>query len=62
MDFPIKRLTDTVELLNGSFPLQTVDRFGPSIIQSDSKLLSGFPLIGHEKPDSNLESPHINSQ
>jgi hypothetical protein len=28
----------------------------PSEIQSESKLLSGFPLIGHGNPDNNSES------
>jgi hypothetical protein len=28
-------------------------------IQSDSKLLSGFPFIGHGSPDDNLELPRI---
>jgi hypothetical protein len=26
------------------------------LVQDDSKLLSGFPFIGHGSPDSNLES------
>jgi hypothetical protein len=30
-----------------------------TVIQNDSKLLSGFPFIGHGDPDNNIESLYL---
>jgi hypothetical protein len=42
-------------------PIQQTKIFISLNIQDDSRLLSGFPFIGHGNPDNNLESLNNNN-